>query len=554
MKSKHQTILRVRRRRLGAAVILAFATTLAGSPLAATASAPASASVSAAPRAAATTTGVVAGGMAIVNRTWPATPGGLSDIETSITISTEPGANGYTYWAHQWGYAAGEGGYVGLQQRTGTEKALNFSIWGATGWRDGAAGTYCRNFSHEGSGVQCDVTYDWRQGVTYTISVEKVANASWRATITDTSTKISTAVATIVLPSDRGGITTLSEWVENFAQGANTYASCAQVPKAVAVYGKPRGNKGTVTPVSSSSYAYGNCASIARTTCTSDQACSLIVNPDATPTTGARLKNSAQGFCLDIFSGGNTAGLWNCDSGTSRNQVVHQDSSDRLVLSERSNECVTVRTDSTVGSATCDSSARQKWQYVSSTKAYKNTGTELCLEGLGGGAHGSALRVHTCVGSSVQSWTAAPRITATPTPTPTPTPPPTSTPQPTSTPTPAAGPRLKNVMQGRCVEISGIIAYLTDCTGPSRDQVVRQDSSGRLVLSERSNECLTVGANSSVQSTTCASSASQKWEYVSSTKAYKNVGTGQCLGAYGTSGITVQLCLGGAGQSWTVLG
>ncbi|WP_426623121.1 hypothetical protein ACPPVW_10765 [Leifsonia sp. McL0607] len=56
---------------------------------------------------------------------------------------------------------------------------------------------------------------------------------------------------------------------------------------------------------------------------------------------------------------------------------------------------------------------------------------------------------------------------------------------------------------------------------------------------------MTARADSSVGSAACDSSARQKWEYVSSTKAYKNVGTGQCVGAFGSgapvSGLTVSL-------------
>ncbi|KAG9584072.1 hypothetical protein KCV01_g14355, partial [Aureobasidium melanogenum] len=195
--------------------------------------------------------GVVAGGMASITRHFPAKVGGYDNMTFEITIAKEPGFNGRTYWAHQFGFAPpADGGYIGLQIRNANDKVVNFSIWNATGWRD-SSGSQCARFGHEGEGIQCWRSYAWREGVTYLLRVERVGAADWRASIVDTSTNATTPIATITQPENFvSGITSLSEWVENFAQGNDAHPSCLAVPPAVAVYGIPTAQNGTVKPTS----------------------------------------------------------------------------------------------------------------------------------------------------------------------------------------------------------------------------------------------------------------------------------------------------------------
>nr|WSY53965.1 ricin-type beta-trefoil lectin domain protein [Streptomyces sp. NBC_00886] len=345
---------------------------------------------------------VVAGGMAVIDRSWPNTANGYDDFETSITITREPGYNGQTFWAHQWGYAKHpEGGYVGLQNRTGNDKYINFSIWGASGWRDMGSGTNCRFFGHEGSGVQCDARYAWQEGVTYRIKVARSGPDGWLASITNTRTGSTSHVATIVLPQDRGGLSTLSQWVENFAQGSNQPASCAVVPPATAIYGRPTANGGTVTPTGSTSRTYGNCASIAKSVCTPEQMCTLTVNQGNLPNR-AKLQNIHSNYCLDMLGGGPDAGLWHCQSNA--NQLLTQDTTYRLTLSGKPGLCLTAETSGPVKSAACANGAAQQWMYMPGGQAYFNAGTGKCLDPLENAALGALLRVYDCLGNSFQKW------------------------------------------------------------------------------------------------------------------------------------------------------
>ncbi|MBD0707301.1 hypothetical protein BU197_02400 [Streptomyces sp. CBMA291] len=346
---------------------------------------------------------VVAGGMAAITRRWPG-QWGYDDFETTITITRDPGFDGRTYWAHQWDYANdSEGGYVGLQSRSGNDKAVNFSIWGASAWRDLGTGTHCRTFGHEGSGVQCDAAYPWREGVTYRIRIARAGTNGWRASVTDTRADRTTDVATIVLPHDRGGLRSLTEWVENFAQGDDQPDSCADVSPATAVYGRPTANGGTVGTTSSSAYTYGNCASIAKAVCATEQICTLTANQGALPTRKT-LRNVYTGYCLDLLSGGTKAGLWNCHENP--NQIVSQSATYRLAFPDRAGLCLGAASDDAVTATTCGDSARQQWMPMPLSRAYFNAGTGKCLDPLENGALGAPLRVFTCLGNDFQKWQA----------------------------------------------------------------------------------------------------------------------------------------------------
>ena len=62
------------------------------------------------------------------------------------------------FWAHQFGFKNGPGGYIGLQTVEGKTKAI-FSIWDALSGSNG-----CDTFSGEGTGIRCLIDYDWKVG------------------------------------------------------------------------------------------------------------------------------------------------------------------------------------------------------------------------------------------------------------------------------------------------------------------------------------------------------------------------------------------------------
>ncbi|WP_211441932.1 DUF3472 domain-containing protein [Collimonas humicola] len=348
---------------------------------------------------------VVAGGMAVVDRSWPQVSDGYSDMEFTITITKEPGYDGRTYWAHQWDYTGSkEGGYVGLQSTSGNNKILNFAIWGATGWQN-SEGANCSNFGHEGNGVQCSTDYLWEEGTTYQIRIEKSGDSGWTASIKNTWTNASKVVATILVPQSYGGLASLSEWVENFAQGDDQHPSCSAVPQAIAVYGMPKANGGTVSPSGSNTYTYGNCAAIAKTVCTTEQVCTMSVNPSPS-LIQKQLKNESSGYCLDMLGGGSVAGLWHCTN--NNNQVFTQDDNFRFHQSSNDGFCLTADSNDVVKTSVCNNSAHQQWLKVNRTGTFFNAGTGQCMDPRNNAALEAPVGVYQCLGNDFQRWSTIP--------------------------------------------------------------------------------------------------------------------------------------------------
>lgn len=346
--------------------------------------------------------GVVAGGMASIDRSFPAQPGGYLNLETTVTIVREPGFNGRTYWAHQWDFVGPQGGYVGLQQRSGTQKAINFSIWGATGWDAGNAS--CAFFDHEGDGVQCSAAFDWQEGLTYRIRVESRVPGRWTASITPVGSGERTVVATIHVPPDRAGIKGLSEWFEDFAQGSEQHERCEDVPRTIAVYGVPT-MEGR-PPSRSRARTYGNCARIARAICSAEQVCTLSGNPEPRADKPRSLRHVDSRLCLGLAPDGIATNLQAC--GQAGNQQLLGDGGYQLHLSGQSDRCLAAGADGRLEADDCFNSARQQWIPIGTSAAWFNPGSGRCLDSGDDALPGSAIRVQTCTRNTAQQWELVP--------------------------------------------------------------------------------------------------------------------------------------------------
>lgn len=342
---------------------------------------------------------VVAGGMVAVNRQWPATELGYLDMEFALTISQEPGRDGFTYWADQFWFKGGNGGYIGLQQRDGNNKALNFSIWDATGWV-AEKGTNCAFFGHEGEGVQCWVSYPWKQRTTYRIHVVAEDAGHWAAYITDTASGRRQKVATIQVPPAWGGIYATASFVEDYAQGADERSSCAEVPPTSAVFHQPRAENGTVVPLASTARTYGVCGEIARASCTLGQDCIGSANVYGNLGDPKTLRHEASGYCLDTPSGEDRAGLWTCTG--SGNQLVERDDHFRMFMRPQS-KCLQAEPDGAVRVADCVDTTQQRWIPIPGSNEVYNVGSGKCLDPAGG-AKGDYVQTAACSGRRKQRW------------------------------------------------------------------------------------------------------------------------------------------------------
>ncbi len=114
------------------------------------------------------------------------------------------------FWAHQFGFNNGSGGYIGLQTVEGETKAI-FSIW------DALSGTEsCDTFSGEGAGIRCFIDYDWKVGETYRLRIwADPNNHAWIGAVHNYTTNEEVRIGTIFVPDDRGMLSPSSVvWTE----------------------------------------------------------------------------------------------------------------------------------------------------------------------------------------------------------------------------------------------------------------------------------------------------------------------------------------------------
>jgi hypothetical protein len=94
------------------------------------------------------------------------------------------------YWATQMGFQNGEAFYMGLQPDFGHQTRALFSVFGAG--TTPLADT-CNSGADGGSGTSCSISYPWKVGKTYRLTVAHIASGkattTWRGTIRDLSLK-----------------------------------------------------------------------------------------------------------------------------------------------------------------------------------------------------------------------------------------------------------------------------------------------------------------------------------------------------------------------------
>jgi hypothetical protein len=194
---------------------------------------------------------VVAGGIVSLKHEWPA---GESYKTMSFyqQIGNDGGVKAHYFWANQFHFKGGDGGYIGLQNRGDGVHAFNYSIWKAKGWKSGN----CRHFSHEGSGVQCDIEYPWKVGHVYKLQVVKEGNLV-KGLINDQMTGLTKVVAVIEVPDTFGDINASSGFVEEYSQGNGQLSSCSGIAAQSSTFFKPAAGDGV--RAKQSTETYGNC-------------------------------------------------------------------------------------------------------------------------------------------------------------------------------------------------------------------------------------------------------------------------------------------------------
>lgn len=209
---------------------------------------------------------VVAGGIVAVNHSWPSNSE-FNKLSFFQQISNDGGVNSRYYWANQFYFKQGDGGYIGLQNRGDGTHAFNYSIWSAKGWK----GDNCSYFGHEGSGVQCQVVVPWKTGHQYKLDVTKNGNLV-TGVVTDLMDGTETTVGIIEVPTTFGKLNGSSGFVEEYSQGDGQLSSCYVMGDQSSIFLNPVGDDSV--KAKQSSYTYGNCndSYVVQTAC-NDNAC-----------------------------------------------------------------------------------------------------------------------------------------------------------------------------------------------------------------------------------------------------------------------------------------
>ena len=198
---------------------------------------------------------ITPGGMAYTWYDWPQLPvSGFYNFDVLLIIDVEPGEQSAYYWAHQFGFKNGDGGYMGLQtngfmQGEWIGKMAIFSIWEALEAEPGF-GASCEEFAGEGEGWSCRIKYNWVEGHTYNLrtwvlDLDAQGNEWWGAWIIDTSTSLETYIGKIKVPGSWQLLDDSSVvWVEYYGQ----LNGCASTPYAKARFEQPTADDGNFSP------------------------------------------------------------------------------------------------------------------------------------------------------------------------------------------------------------------------------------------------------------------------------------------------------------------
>jgi len=213
---------------------------------------------------------ITPGGMAYVWYDWPQLPvSGFYNFDILLTINVDPGVQSAYYWAHQFHFKNGDGGYMGLQtngwmQGEWIGKMVIFSTWEALEAEPGP-GASCECFTGEGVGWSCRIPYEWVEGRTYrlriwALGVDEQENEWWGAWIIDTSFNQETYIGKIKVPSSWQWLDDYSVvWVEYYGQ----VNDCDSIPYAKVRFEQPVADNGSFVPQ--------NLTPIIGTTCTNAQ-------------------------------------------------------------------------------------------------------------------------------------------------------------------------------------------------------------------------------------------------------------------------------------------
>ncbi|MBI1863282.1 DUF3472 domain-containing protein [Candidatus Microgenomates bacterium] len=125
-----------------------------------------------------------------------------TDMTSFVTWQAVPSGTSI-FASYQFGFQAGNGGYIGTQIYSNGQKKAIFSIWDVDGFPLSAQPNeaWCQRFGGEGLGAQCLIDYPWVANREYKLVVRKHSTLAdgviWQGIITDTTTGVQTGIGSI---------------------------------------------------------------------------------------------------------------------------------------------------------------------------------------------------------------------------------------------------------------------------------------------------------------------------------------------------------------------
>lgn len=187
---------------------------------------------------------ITPGGMLYIQPVWPELPSnqsiGFYNYDVDLTINEDPGENSSYFWANQFHFLDGDGGWIGLQtngfmQGRWIGKMALFSIWQALE-ADPGPDSICESLD-DGKVFSCFMPYQWQKGHTYKLRVwvldtDSSGNEWWGAWIGDELTNKSVYLGKILVPASWQWLDWSIAWVSYYG----FVSSCQDIPYAHATF------------------------------------------------------------------------------------------------------------------------------------------------------------------------------------------------------------------------------------------------------------------------------------------------------------------------------
>lgn len=347
----------------------------------------------------------VPGGNISISWSIPGAPDtGMTGITFPMTISPETAHKRGTYFAQQFSFQGGMGGYTGLQPRENKhgKERLNgiFSIFGKGA---STSDPNCTVGADGGAGVSCGYEFDAVYGHTYHLTVKRTGADVWTGTARDTTTGTTVRIGTYTLPAGSGNLKASHGGFVEYYYGV---PSCSAMPRTDAVFGGPTTTAANgLSGTSRANYEYGACVGKSNYRAEQTGNGTHVSRGSISVSPSTSLVSQASGRCLNADGSefGDRVNIWDCGGSNSQMWAVTDQGK---IVSDFG--CLDAAADTAPGTklttGKCDGRRSRQWK-ANSDGTITGAGSGLCVDVTGGGrTNGTPVELQICDGSTSQKW------------------------------------------------------------------------------------------------------------------------------------------------------